>query len=394
MISMSHKWHLKKLSEVCEKIVDGSHNPPKGVSRSSYLMLSSKNVFDDTITFDSPRYLSEQDFISENRRTQVRSGDVLLTIVGTVGRSAVVPEESEKFTLQRSVAVLKNKKEIVSSRFLMYFLQSKVQLLINESRGVAQKGIYLGTLGEIPISLPESIAEQERIVKLLDNANDLRQKRKETIKLLNEYSKSIFLEMFGDPLSNPKQWNLKKFGTLGKLDRGVSKHRPRNAPELLGGKHPLIQTGDVANSDIFISTYKSTYSDLGLEQSKKWPKGTLCITIAANIAKTGILEFDACFPDSVVGFVPNTNLTNNIFIHFWMSFLQEMIEKNAPKAAQRNINLKILKELDVMLPPKELQDKFQSIVQKVELIKQNQLLQAKNLDIYFQSLMKNSFSLS
>src|SRR5690606_38147340 len=92
---------------------------------------------------------------------------------------------------------------------------------------------------------------------------------------------------------------------LGNLDRGVSKHRPRNEPALLGGPYPLVQTGDVANSEGYIQNHLSTYTELGLKQSKLWPAGTLCITIAANIANTGILTYDACFPDSVVGFVPN-----------------------------------------------------------------------------------------
>ena len=122
---------------------------------------------------------------------------------------------------------------------------------------------------------------------------------------MEDFLRSAFLEMFGDPVTNPKGWPLIKFSEIGELDRGKSQHRPRNAPELLGGPYPLIQTGDVANSGGYIRSYKSTYSEIGLKQSRMWPKGTLCITIAANIAKTGILTFDACFPDSVVGFSPN-----------------------------------------------------------------------------------------
>lgn len=88
------------------------------------------------------------------------------------------------------------------------------------------------------------------------------------------------------------------------LDRGRSQYRPRNAPELLNGPYPLIQTGDVSKAGLYITTYQNTYSELGLKQSKLWKAGTLCITIAANIAQTAILAFDACFPDSVVGFIP------------------------------------------------------------------------------------------
>src|SRR5699024_9333217 len=116
-----------------------------------------------------------------------------------------------------------------------------------------------------------------------------------------------------------------------------SKHRPRNAPELLGGQYPLVQTGDIPKNNLYIERFTQTYSELGLQQSKLWPKGTLCITIAANIAHTGILTFDACFPDSVVGYM--SDQMSIVFVSLWFSFLQENIEKNAPQSAQKNINL-------------------------------------------------------
>ena len=134
--------------------------------------------------------------------------------------------------------------------------------------------------------------------------------------------KSQFVEMFGDPVFNNLNWNELKMSELGRLERGTSKHRPRNAPELLGGIYPLIQTGDVSNSGLYITEYKSTYSELGLKQSKMWSKDTLCITIAANIAQTSILTFDACFPDSVVGFITNGKV-NNIFMHYYQEIPQD-----------------------------------------------------------------------
>lgn len=122
-----------------------------------------------------------------------------------------------------------------------------------------------------------------------------------------------------------------------------------------------------------------------------WTKGTLCITIAANIAKTGILNFDACFPDSVVAFTPNKKC-NQVFIQMWMSFLQQIIEANAPESAQKNINLKILSDLQVILPPIELQDKFQKIVYRVEELKEKNDRSLVLSEELFNSLMKNTFN--
>ena len=177
-------------------------------------------------------------------------------------------------------------------------------------------------------------------------------------------NKARFVEMFGDPVTNTYELPIAILSELGALGRGISKHRPRNDPKLLGGEYPLVQTGDVANAGLYITSYNSTYSELGLRQSKLWKKGTLCITIAANIAKTSILEFDACFPDSIVGFIANEK-TNNIFIHYWFSFFQSILESQAPESAQKNINLKILSELKVIMPKKEKQDDFIVFIDQV-----------------------------
>ena len=171
--------------------------------------------------------------------------------------------------------------------------------------------------------------------------------------------------MFGDPVLNEMRWEIETLNKIGTIGRGVSKHRPRNASELFGGIYPFIQTGDVANSGNYIVDYHSTYSEFGLKQSKLWDKGTLCITIAANIAKTSILAFDSCFPDSIVGFIPGER-TNNIFIHYWFSYFQKILESQAPESAQKNINLKILSELKVILPPLSLQNEFADFVAQVD----------------------------
>jgi type I restriction enzyme S subunit len=160
---------------------------------------------------------------------------------------------------------------------------------------------------------------------------------------------------------------------------------------LLGGKYPLIQTGDVANSGTYITGYMQTYSEIGLKQSKLWKKGTLCITIAANIAKTGILTFDACFPDSVVGFKQNINECNILYAHFLFGFFQQILEKSAPQSAQKNINLEILRNLTVPKPPITLQNKFSSIVEKVEAIKTKYQVSLEELENLYGSLSQRAF---
>ena len=354
------------------------------------MMLSSKNIFDDEITFDEPRFLSEKDFEREHKRTQIAVGDVLLTIVGTVGRTAVVDEDMPAFALQRSVAVLHPKNDICLPRFLMYALRGKRTYIENRAKGVAQKGIYLKEVSDIDIYIPD-ISNQEIIINKLDKVNTIIKLRQEELLALDNLIKARFVEMFGDPVSNSYGFPEATLPELGELGRGVSKHRPRNDSKLLGGDYPLIQTGDVANAGLYITSYGGTYSELGLKQSKMWNKGTLCITIAANIAKTAILEFDACFPDSVVGFIANEK-TNNIFIHYWFSFFQAILESQAPESAQKNINLKILSELKVIVPKKEKQDEF---VEFIEQVYKSKVAVQKALDetqMLFDSLMQEYFN--
>ncbi len=160
-------WKTVKLEEICHKITDGSHNPPKGVEYSEYLMLSSKNIHNDIISYDEPRFLSKSNFEGENKRTDIQLGDVLLTIVGTIGRCAVFEGSGSRFTLQRSVAVLKPKHDLALPRFMMYVLQSMLGVLNDGARGVAQKGIYLKSLKALSFPHPP-LEEQQRIVAKLD----------------------------------------------------------------------------------------------------------------------------------------------------------------------------------------------------------------------------------
>jgi type I restriction enzyme S subunit len=274
-------------------------------------------------------------------------------------------------------------------RYLYYALrESRLEKhkITTSIPGISRDDIYKTA---IPLPPPE---EQKRIAAILDKADALRRKRAEALRLTDDFLQSVFLDMFGDPVTNPKAWPTANFGdeNVGILDRGRSRHRPRNAPELLGGPHPLIQTGDVANCNRYIRRHTQTYSEVGLQQSRMWPTGTLCITIAANIAKTGILTFDACFPDSVVGFKPGPAVTTE-YVQFWLSFLQAMLEKTAPESAQKNINLDILRKLSIPLPPPDAQTKFTSIVQKTDASMARMFEAESQIDDLFKACAQRAF---
>ena len=337
-------------------------------------------------------YLYEvEDFITEeglkNSSAKMYESDtVLIAMYGaTIGATSIL--KMNACTNQACAAFKKN--EQVIPEYLYYFLRSQKDKFVKDGVGGAQPNISAGYLKKVEMELP-SIDEQRIIVNILDKISNIIVNRNQEMISLDDLIKARFVEMFGDPVSNSYGLPEATLPELGKFGRGVSKHRPRNDPRLLDGEYPLVQTGDVANASLYITSYNSTYSELGLKQSKMWSKGTLCITIAANIAKTAILEFDACFPDSVVGFIANEK-TNNIFIHYWFSFFQAILESQAPESAQKNINLKILSELKVIVPEKEKQNEFVDFVHQVDKSKDSVQKALDEAQLLFDSLMQQYF---
>ena len=212
-------------------------------------------------------------------------------------------------------------------KYLYYFL--KRMKISNLSLNSAYPSIRLQDIKKFRIILPP-IGTQKKIAAILEKAERLKEWRKEADRLTDDFLKSTFLEMFGDPVKNPKEWDFYKFDKVGSLQRGKSKHRPRDAPELLGGPYPLIQTGEVANSGGYIREYYQTYSEIRLNQSKMWPTGTLCITIVNGGVK-------------------------------------------------------------IPIPPMELQNKFSDIVVGVEQIREYQRASNKQIDCFFNNLMQKAF---
>ncbi len=184
----------------------------------------------------------------------------------------------------------------------------------------------------------------------------------------------------------PVGWVWATLPQLGELNRGKSKHRPRNAPHLYGGSYPFVQTGDIRAANGLLRNFTQTYSDAGLEQSRLWPSGTLCITIAANIADTAILGLEACFPDSIVGFVAEPKHCEIRFMEFFIRTAKENIERYAPATAQKNINLEILSDVAAPLPPLREQkeilaeiDRRLSVTEELEATIKTNLKRAERL---------------
>ena len=397
LIAKKNNWKLEKL----DKVTFFQEGP--GVRNHQYTtngvkLLNVANLFEGQLDLSrSDRFISEDEAYGKYSHFLVDEGDLIIACSGIQvdyfhKKMGFAKKEHLPLCMNTSTMRFKTLDEnILNLNYLAYYLKTdffkkQIQRLIT---GSAQLNFGPSHIKKIDILIPP-LETQKKIVEVLDKAQGLIDARKEQIRLMDELIQSVFYEMFGDPVTNPKGWEVKKLGEIGSLERGKSKHRPRNAPELLGGKYPLVQTGDISNAGLYIYDYSQTYSELGLQQSKIWDKGTLCVTIAANIARTSILGFDACFPDSIVAFIPNENV-ESMYVQIWFGFLQKIIEANAPESAQKNINLKILRDLDIPLPDIYTQKNFCKVIDMIEAERKLLNTSLTELENNYHSMMKKSF---
>ncbi len=390
-------WPISRLGEVISFIRGVTFTPEDQVepfSEGSTVVMRTKNV--QVAGLDQSDLIAVPSGFVRRKEQALREGDILVSSANSwelVGKASYVPKLAYEATAGGFISIVRAKESRVDSRYLYHWVacpatQHKIRHCGRQTTNISN--LDVGRFQDLEIPLPP-LPEQKRIAAILDKADAIRRKRQQAIQLADDFLRAVFLDMFGDPVTNPKGWDLLPFSAVGTLDRGKSRHRPRNDPALLGGAHPLIQTGEVANSRGYIKEHSATYSDLGLAQSKKWDAGTLCITIAANIAKTGILTFPACFPDSVVGFIPNKHVTVE-YVQHWLGFLQKNLEENAPQAAQKNINLEILRALLIPVPPKSEQEKFSSIVAGILAVEGKIANSGNALGNAFYALSQKAFS--
>ncbi len=362
---------------------------------------------------DNVRFVP-QAFYDSMRRGHIRRGDVLVVKDGaTTGKVSFVGKD---FPYERAVAnehLFVCRPESVDGEYLFWYLYSdEGQRRIREHfKGSAQGGITRDFAEGTLVPLARTRDQQERLADLLGTAFTHRLSADDHVatarhaierfrqavlaaacsgRLTADWRETAGLEpaeqglhrrrecerarlgkKYREPFMPdaaclpdiPEGWTWAALPELGELGRGRSSHRPRNDPKLYGGQYPFIQTGDVARSRGLITTHSQTYNEGGLAQSRLWPARTVCITIAANIADSGLLTYPACFPDSVVGLIADEQLALPEYVELFVQTARRDLAAFAPATAQANINLAILAEVAVALPPVEEQGE---IVSRVE----------------------------
>jgi type I restriction enzyme, S subunit len=405
---LPNSWKRTFLNEVASKITDGSHNPPPKQT-TGLPMLSAQNIMNNNIAFDSYRLINEKQFEEEYKRANVEEGDVLLTIVGTIGRASIVPPKLPRFTLQRSVALIKP--VLINSKWLSFYLQSRTcqnYFKVTE-KGTAQKGVYLGSIKKVPVNLPP-LAEQHRIVARIEELFSSLDKGIESLKIaqqqLKVYRQAVLKWAFEGKLTNnnvvdgelPDGW---KWMKLTELATDITDGDHLAPPKSVEGI-PFITISNINKTTQkvdFSNTFKVSLEYYRkLKVNRKPQKGDVLYTVTGSFGIPVIVDFDKdfCFQRHI-GLVKPSQIANQKWIYYVLQSPQvyNQAKATATGTAQLTVSLKSLRDFKIPycnLPEQnsivaEIESRL-SVCDKIEESIEQGLKQAESLR---QSILKKAF---
>ena len=365
-------WKQCKFSNLAE-VRRGLTYKPSDVQQYGIRVLRSSNIAEDTFLIKSDDVFVNKEAVKIDK---VKNGDILITAANgsnrLVGKHALI-EGIENDTVHGGFMLVARaeKPEFVNAIMSSSWYSKFINIFVSGGNG-AIGNLSKSDLEDQKVYVPSEI-EQTKIglfFKGLDDTIALHQRK---LDLLKEQKKGYLQKMFsknGEKVPELRfagfadDWEQRKLEELGNLNRGKSKHRPRNDSRLFGGEYPFIQTGDVAKAPLFLTEYSQTYSEFGIQQSKLWDIGTLLITIAANIADTTILGIKAAFPDSVIGF--ESTSCDVVFIKNYIDIQSDLLKRKAETSSQANLNLAKLKEMNLNIPKLKEQQKIGSFFKQLD----------------------------
>ncbi|MBN2536059.1 MAG: restriction endonuclease subunit S [Spirochaetales bacterium] len=327
-------------------------------------------------------YHIDKDRYDEDPYIQLKENDLLITKDGTIGKLAIVKKLDKPACLNSGIFVVRPKNSDFSADFLLWLLKSHSFSQFNDytSYGSTIQHLYQNIFVEFSFPFPP-LPEQTAIAAYLDRKtaeiDELIAGKKRLLELYEEEKTAIInqavtkgldpgvrmkdsgIEWLGEI---PGHWEVKKIRYCCQILRGRFTHRPRNDEKLYGGIYPFIQTGEIARAGKYVTEYSQTLNALGYAVTNEFPAGTLLMTIAANIGEVAILGFNACFPDSIVGFYPNSEIHNE-FLYYKLKSMKEAFLSTSVLNTQLNLNIERIREVAINYPPLEEQ---QSIVRHIE----------------------------
>lgn len=282
---------------------------------------------------------------------------------------------SGKFDLHQRAYAAYNFREGIVPRFVYYNIDHFKKYFEKVSVGSTVKSLRLPHLIEYPILLPP-LSEQTRIAAILSKVDEEIETVERIIEQTEKLKKGLMEKLLTKGIGHtkfkqtelgeiPEEWEVVRLEEIAAVERGKFSHRPRNDKRFYGGDIPFIQTGDIVNCNGKIEKYTQTLNEQGLAVSRKFAKGTIVLTIAANIGDTGILTFESCFPDSLVG-INVTQKMDNEFLEYYLRTRKAYLNKISTQSAQKNINLEKLRPLLLIQPPKNEQQEIARILNSLE----------------------------
>lgn len=364
-------WEAVGLTKYLYSLVDYRGKTPEKTNDGIFLV-TAKNIKNGVIDYSlSQEFVSEDKYNEIMRRGKPQISDVLLTTEAPLGEVANV--DNTNIALAQRIIKMQGKTKNLNNYFLKYWIlgSSFSQNLQSLCTGSTALGIKASKLCLLRVVLP-TLEEQKAIARFLDYKTNqidaLIAKKEALLEKLDEKRTALISHAVTKGLDPnvpmkdsgiewlgviPEHWEVLKVKHLTRILRGKFTHRPRNDPKLYDGQYPFIQTGDVANADKFITEYTQTLNDDGYAVSKEFPSGTLVMTIAANIGDMAILDFGACFPDSIVGFIPSEK-TGIFFLYYLFTSMKEQFLTTAVLNTQLNLNVeRISNQFTVISPIKE-----------------------------------------
>ena len=375
------EWEVVKLQDVTlkAKSLDAST-----LSEFDYVDISS--IDNQTFKITNWARLKGKQAPSRARRL-IRKDDVLFATTRPYLKNiAIVPPELDGQICSTGFCVIRADRSKAEPHWIFYYVQTDrfVKRITAKMKGATYPAVADKDVLMEKILLPP-LPEQKRIAEILRTVDEgvekVEQEIEHTERLKKGLTQRLLIRGIGhkefkdSPIGKiPKDWEVVRLGEICQLERGRFAHRPRNDPNLYGGDIPFIQTGDITKSNGIIKNYKQTLNAKGLAVSKLFRAGTLVISIAGNIGDVGILGFDACFPDSIIGIKPDEQNAYPFFLLYMLKKFQVRLSSAAPRSTQRNINLKILNHFLVPLPPlseqKEIVKILLTVDRKLELLQQ------------------------
>ena len=403
-------WEITKIKHIVSSVTDIDHFMPDSSEFGiPYLMIGDLKDLSSSIDWDSSKKISIEDYKKLSIKSRPQIGDIIFARYASIGTTCYIDTDRDFLVSYACLTI--HPSDLIIGKFLSYYLKSSsfAEDVLRRTNSNTQGNVGKDSLVNATIVLP-SIIEQTQIVNFLDaKCSDINAMLSKTRASIEEYKKlkqavitqavtkgvrgeremkDSGVEWIGEI---PKEWVCEKIKYATSISRGLFNHRPRNDERYYNGKYPFIQTGDVANATKYIVSYSQTLNELGKSVSKEFPKGTLTMTIAANVGDVAILNFDAYFPDSVVGFIPNKNI-RTLYLFYVFSAMKDEFTRTAIKSTQLNLNIDRVKETFIPVThdsneQSEIENYLESKCAEIDglIAKKEQLV--KELESYKKSLI-------